>query len=224
MRTSQIIVEEIMLEPRRAARISCPPWLVPAPGQYLLTTGMFDESAATARPVFSSGSWAGGFFAAPPLPAPQKWHPGAAFHLRGPCGRGFSLPPAARKIILASDGDSCARVLALLEPALEKGASVLLISDAPPPNLPAALEILPAAALPESLPWADFLAIETARERLPQLLAMLASAPLARRVQALVDAPLACHGLAGCGACAITLTPRQGVKLACKDGPVFELQ
>jgi NAD(P)H-flavin reductase len=37
----------------------------------------------------------------------------------------------------------------------------------------------------------------------------------------LVVAPMPCGGLAECGVCAVTT--RRGWKLACKDGPVFDL-
>ena len=49
----------------------------------------------------------------------------------------------ARRVALADFEGSCARVLALLEPALTQKASVVLLTDQPPSGLPAALEILP---------------------------------------------------------------------------------
>jgi hypothetical protein len=39
--------------------------------------------------------------------------------------------------------------------------------------------------------------------------------------QALVITPMPCGGIAECGVCAVTA--RRGWKLACKDGPVFDL-
>jgi dihydroorotate dehydrogenase electron transfer subunit len=226
-------IEEIYLEGRIAARISCPSALAPAPGQYLLATCRSDPDAALAQPLYSAGECRGGFFAAPPLPA--HWLPGADLDLRGPLGRGFSLPPSARRVALAAFDGSCARVLALLEPALTGGAGVVLLSDQPPEGLPAALEILPLAALAETAPWADYLALEVRRENLPELVDLLLpnikesyahgkSLPArAGRAQALVDTPLPCGGLAECGACTVSLRPGTPLKLACKDGPVFDL-
>jgi hypothetical protein len=39
--------------------------------------------------------------------------------------------------------------------------------------------------------------------------------------QVLITTPMPCAGLAKCGACAIA--SRRGWKLACEDGPVFDL-
>ena len=226
-------IDEIYLDGRRAARIACPPALVPAPGQYLLATVSSNTAAAIAQPVYSAGTCATGFYAAPPLPA--YWLPGAVLELRGPIGHGFSLPPSARKVLLAAFDGSCARILALLEPSLAQKASVVLLTDQARTDLPAALEILPTTALPETYLWADYLAIEIRREHLPDLLEMLipdrkSSFPQSKNIpsrlgsaQVLVETPVPCAGLADCGVCAVNLRPGRGFKLACKDGPVFDL-
>ena len=233
MHTATGCIEEIYLDGYRAARISCPVSLVPAPGQYLLATASTDPHAPLAQPLFSAGACPGGFYSAPPLPG--NWLPGARLNLRGPLGRAFSLPAAARRVALAAFDGDCARVLALLEPALTQKASVLLLAEQPPAGLPAALEILPLSALAESAPRSENLAIKLRRERLPELFnllspdlndAKLRGKPIPPRssfVQILVDTPLPCAGLAECGACAVRLRPGTGYKLACKDGPVFDL-
>ena len=233
MHTATGCIEEIYLDGRRAARISCPPALVPAPGQYLLATASSDPDAPLAQPLFSAGACPGGFYAAPALPV--NWLPGAGLNLRGPFGRAFSLPAAARRVALAGLEGSCARVLALLEPALAQKASVVLLTGQPPSGLPAALEILPLVALAETAPWADYLAIELRREHLPELFNLLNPQPSGGYVrgksipprsgftQALIETALPCGGLAECGACAVSLPPRAEIKLACKDGPVFDL-
>lgn len=233
MHTATGFIEEIYLEGCRAARISCPPALVPAPGQYLLATANSDADAALAQPVYSAGACPGGFYAAPPLP--DRWLPGAGLNLRGPLGHGFSLPASARQVALAAFDGNCARVLALLEPALAQKAGVVLLTDQPPAGLPAALEILPLAALPETAVWAAYLAIELHRERLSQLLNLLPGRfksgcarensipPRSGCAQVLVDTPMPCGGLAKCGVCAVSLRPGVEFKLACKDGPVFDL-
>ena len=188
--------------------------------------------AALAQPLFSSGLCPGGFFLAPPLPT--GWFPGLELNLRGPLGRGFSLPPAARSVALAAFDGQSARLLALLAPALAQKAGVVLLADLPPEGLPAALEIMPLAALPETAPWADYLALDLLRESLPELRDLLNLGPGGAYahgknsrpggvVQALVETPLPCGGIADCGVCAVRPGNSSAFKLACKDGPVFDL-
>ncbi len=229
MHTAKGFIEEIFLHSRWAARIACPPALIPAPGQYLLATPLSEPLPVLAQPLFSAGVCLGGFYAAPPLPA--NWLPGAVLRLRGPLGHGFSLPPGARKVALAAPHGNSARLLALLEPALAQKASVALLSSQPPAGLPAALEILPSAALPEILPWADYLAIDLPRQHLPGMLSLLLQGepqskrlpPRAGRAQILVQTPLPCGGLANCGVCSVELPAAPGQRLACQDGPVFDI-
>lgn len=231
MHSAKGCIEQIFLDERRAARISCPPALVPAPGQYLLASATTDPAAVLAQPLFAGSPCPGGFYAAPPLPA--HWLPGLELSLRGPLGRGFSLPASARAVALAAFDGLAGRLLALLEPALAQNASVVLLADQPPAGLPAAVEILPLAALPETAPWADYLAVALPRERLPAVLDQLipgrkssythASTAPGGSTQLLVETPLPCGGLAECGACAVTLRSAHAYKLACKDGPVFDL-
>ena len=226
------IIEQIYLDERRAARITCAPGLIPGPGQYLLASNRSEPYMTLAQPIYASGAWAGGFYAAGPLPAGVNWLPGAILDIRGPLGHGFNLPPATRKVALAALEGSGARVLALLEPALSQNASVVLLCDQPPAGLPAALEILPTAALAEIGGWADYLACQVHRERLLELLKLLnpertgqskSLAPRANHVQVLVETAVPCGGLAECGACAVNLKAGREFKLACKDGPVFDL-
>ncbi|NOY99226.1 MAG: hypothetical protein GXP40_08505 [Chloroflexi bacterium] len=215
---------EIFLDgDKTAGRILCQPRLIPAPGQYLLADSVFGSDSPLPVPVFPTDSTADGFITAPALPA--DWSPGTRLRLRGPLGRGFSLPRTARRIVLAALGETPARVLALLPPALRQDASLALLCDTPPPELPAEIEIRPLSALPEARIWADYLALDLPRAALPALRARLGLAPEApapANVQALVTTPVPCGGLGECGVCA--LKTKRGWKLACKDGPVFDLR
>jgi hypothetical protein len=72
--------------------------------------------------------------------------------------------------------------------------------------------------------WADLLVIDLPNERLPVLRNDLGLGPYDRipiPVQALIAIPMPCGGLADCGVCAVPAV--KGYKLACKDGPVFDL-
>jgi NAD(P)H-flavin reductase len=202
---------------RAAARILCPPLLVPAPGQYLLAHDGSD--APLPVPVFPAGSAADGFLAAPSLP--RTWSPGTHLHLRGPLGRGFSLPLTARRVALLAWDDSPARLLALLPSALKQGAAITLVCKSAPRDLPMEVEVQPLQALGEALSWADFLAVDAGRESLPGLRSRLGEQNQATaEIQVLLRTQMPCGALAECGVCAVRT--RGGWKMACKDGPVFD--
>ncbi len=224
MRTSIARVREIQSQAGGlAAWIDCPTAAIPAVGQYTLAVNPEDESALVASPVFLAERGADGFLAAPPVPA--QWMPGTTLILRGPLGYGFSLPVMARRVALAAFDETADRLLPLVSLALAQGAAVALFNDAALPSLPSAVEAYPFNSLPELLAWADFLALCLPIAALPELrsrLGMGIHERLSCPAQALVLAAMPCGGLAECGVCAIP-APR-GWKLACKDGPVFNLE
>ena len=215
------ILERFLNDRRAAARIACPPTLIPAPGQYLLAHNLASDDPL-AVPVFLAGDSPEGFLAAPPLP--RTWYPGMTLSLRGPLGRGFTLPASARRVALAAIDVSPAYLLALIQPALALGAAVALVCDSPPDDLPADVEIHSLAAFGEVSRWADYLALAAPRASLPELRARLGrgNPPKFPTVaQVLIVAPMPCGSLADCGVCSVD--GRGGVRLACKDGPVFDL-
>lgn len=204
-----------------AARLSCPPGLVPAPGQYLLAH-LPDSDDPLPIPVFPAGFTGDGFLAAPSLP--DNWMPGTGLCLRGPLGHGFNLPLSARRVTLAAFDDAPARLLGLLDLALKQNAAVVLACEAIPPGLPADVEVHPLADLPELMRWADYLAVDLDRAHLSGLresLGLAGQAQVLCEAQVLVITPMPCGALAECDVCAVPV--RRGHLLACKDGPVFPL-
>jgi hypothetical protein len=204
------------------ARISCPAGAVPSPGQYLQAIGPRDTDAALPWVVFPSEIEPGSFVAAAPFPT--RWTPGTELSLRGPLGHGFRLPQAARRIALAALGENVARLLPLAAAALSVDASTAIFTNTPLPFVSASLEIYPLAALPEALPWADFLALDLPLQKLAGLrlcLGLGRDQALTCPTQALILTPMPCATAAECGVCAV---PTRGSrKLACQDGPVFNL-
>ena len=211
-------LREIFLD--GSARIECPPELIPAPGQYLLAHAAASDSPV-ADSVFFSISTSNGFVAAAPIP--HVWAPGTSLNLRGPLGHGFTIPIAARKIALLAFDDSPARLQGLIPLALKQGAEVVLLSDSPVNNLPEVVEVQPLQATQEILHWADFAAIDAARENLNQLREMMGQGNQARarcEAQVLVRTQMPCGALAECGVCAVVVHHQW--KMTCKDGPVFD--
>lgn len=220
MQTTKGFIDEIYLDGRRAARFTCPSALIPAPGQYLLAYAASDSNSPLAYPVYAAGICPGGFYAAPALP--PNWLPGLELTLRGPLGHGFNLPVASRFVALAAFGETCARLLALLKPALAQKAAVVLLTDNPPNDLPSAVEISPLSALPETIQWADYLAIDISRATLSETLKPIQHLVNSGYAQVFIETAVPCGGVGECGLCAVSL--RKGYKLACKDGPVFDLK
>jgi hypothetical protein len=205
------------------AWIACIPQAVPAPGRYIMALGKSRDDWLS-HPLFSAGSGQGGFLAAPPIPS--SWRPGDELYLHGPYGRGFSMPAATRRLALVSLGITPARLMPLVRQALEDHAAVALFADGPTPEMPPAVEVNALRELPEALGWCDYLAVDLPIERwneIRMLLRLGEGAPsLSIPAQVLVAAEMPCAGMADCGVCA--LSSRKKMRLACKHGPVFELE
>lgn len=217
-------VEVFSLGESRAGVLDLPRSAWPKPGQYLpaqslttatptiLPTHLFNVSTDPAR------------LALAPLPA--NWQPGDVVAYLPPQGRGFRLPPTARRVALCALGAAPIRLFPLIAQALSQDAAVTLFCDPQPTTdvlhwIPSVVEIAPLAALTENLTWPDYLAADLRRDSLPKLAEILTEDKLPFEAQALVRTAMPCHGVGECGVCAVET--RHGTKLACVGGPVFDL-
>ena len=154
--------------------------------------------------------------------APEAtWRNGDTLVTYGPLGKGFTPSASAKKWLLASFHSSPDKVLALIQPGLEGGAALALFANRLPTNLPPQVEWV--ESLEEALAWADYLALDLPLNMLSSLGDRLGLSPGDRfpyTAQVLINQALPC-GIGTCHACAIK--SRQGWALACKEGPVFEL-
>jgi hypothetical protein len=217
MHTGTGQVEELLLEDGyRYVRVSCPPNLIPAPGQYVLASDGSD--APLPVPLFYTDSAPQGFVAQ--VPATAAWRPGLMLYLRGSLGRGFSLPLLARRVGLVAFGESPARLRGLIRPALKQDADVVLVSSFAPESFPDDVEVQPLSALRDIFEWADYAAFDVARENLPSLREELRRQDRRMEAQVLIRTAIPCGGVAECGVCAVHF--RHDWKLACRDGPVFD--
>jgi len=222
MQAEGIIKELVLLDGKPSSRIQCDPSLIPTSGQYLLAYAGGSDSPLAAS-VFSAKSSADGFLAAPPIP--NSWNLGAHLNLRGPLGHGFILPKDARRVALIAFDDYPMRLLPMLDAALKQEASVVLICRTPPDDLPLQIEVQPISALLDICDWADTIAMDAARESLPELKKMLGRGSqfiVRNEAQILIRTSMPCGAIAECGVCAIE--SHRGQLLACKDGPVFNLR
>lgn len=211
------ILEVVLADGCRYARISCPDTLIPAPGQYLLANDGSDSPFAV--PIFYTDFAPQGFI----THIPRQWNPGQSLRLRGPLGRGFTLPLNARKVGLVAFYDSPAFLRGLIRPSLNQSASVVLVCDGAVDDLPDEVEVQPFSGLEDILEWADYIAMDVDRGNLPGLRERLEKRnqlPAVRDAQVLIRTNMPCGGVAECGVCAVIT--RSGWQMACKDGPVFD--
>ncbi len=212
----------MLLDGVPAVRIHCLPGLIPAPGQYL-SAYQPGSTSPLAEILFRASLERDGFLAAPPVPS--EWRPGIHLDLRGPLGHGFALPANARRVALIAVDDSPRRLLALVEPALKQDASITLVCDRPPDDLPLRIEAQPLSVLGDVVDWADYAAFDASRESLVGLGRIVLRAAGGRglpQAQVLVRVVMPCGALADCGVCSVKLN--DGIALACDAGPVFDLK
>jgi hypothetical protein len=201
--------------------LACPRGIQPNPGQYLLACSSVETEPLPVA-LFPASLPGTEIALAPPLPS--AWMPGSRLILRGPLGRGFDLPRGVEKLALAAFHTPPALLFPLARLALDRGAAVAFYSALPPAGLPLEVEILPLDMLADALAWADALA---AAFPIAALAAFRRACGLAvhqrfqPHAQALILTPLPCGGTAECGLCSVPTA--RGGKLACKDGPVFDL-
>jgi hypothetical protein len=232
MQTNTGKISLIQIEPdgNRAAQIDCDPRLVPPPGGYLLAHNPSEHEAVLGNILFPVGLPGGlevGSHSGPVGlgPIPRSWHPGTKLALRGPLGRSFSLQPAVQSLALIALGETAGRLLPLIPLALQNNIDVAIFCETPLPPLPPVIEVRSLRAIPDAVAWADFLALDIPLENIPVLRETLQLGPydyLPCPAQVLVTTPMPCAGIAECGVCALPKR-RKGYALACKDGPVFNL-
>ncbi len=222
MQAAATIAELVLMDGAAAARITCAPGLIPAPGQYLLA-GDDDGIRALATELFAVRAFADGFVAEGP--APRMWRPGSRIVLRGPLGHGFALPRAARRVALVAWDRNPRRLLPLFDLALQQDALVTLVCDDPPDELPLQVEVQPLAEFGAVCAWSDYAAIDVQRESLKSLqheFTAQGRPKMGGEAEALLRVPMPCGGLAECGVCNVKVGKRP--RLACIDGPVFDLK
>ena len=213
------VAELTLLDGMAAARLVCASGLIPAPGQYVLAhPGGIDPPLAAA--LFGTETFNDGFLVASAVPS--SWVPGTQLYLRGPLGHGFMLPAAARRIALIPFKCSSRTLLSLLKPALLQEASVVLVAESIPEDLPLQVEAQPPGSLLDVCQWADFLALDIPRELLRDLRTAFQPERTLVKVegQILIRTPMPCGALASCGVCTVEIRGR--ARLACEDGPVFD--
>jgi dihydroorotate dehydrogenase electron transfer subunit len=169
--------------------------------------------------------------------------PGPTVNLIGPLGCGFEVDAAARHLLLVAATAHLPPLLPLTQRGLEQERSVTLLLSTPTAAALYPIQLLPPALevhivttdgsaghggsvldlLPDLACWADCVCIADDPATYPALAEIVRQvrvAPGRRFAQALVTPPMVC-GVGACQGCAVEM--RRGIRLACTDGPVFDL-
>lgn len=159
-------------------------------------------------------------------PIPPGWAPGDEITFLPPQGRGFSPPETIHRAALLAMGVSPARLLPLISTVNSSRASITLFCDPAPAKdllnfIPSAVEVASVADLQENLDWPDYLAVDLELPGLPELSNTFDWEVFQGEAQALIRTAMPCHGVGNCGVCSVKTN--RGWRLACTDGPVFNL-
>ncbi len=168
---------------------------------------------------------------------------GDSLDLIGPLGKGFSIQPQQRRLLLVAEAAHVSPLLALMQLQLARQGGVVLLLQGqtvtdllPPGALPPSVEYYTATAdgsagdadalgalLVSTLLWADALAAAGSTgflRRLQRRLEEVRPQPYRGFAQAVAPVPLPC----GAGACLACLVDTgRGYHRACQRGPVFDL-
>ena len=189
------------------------------PGQYLSARAEGDILAAALFPCGMDGK---GF--TPSLELPVTWQPGVSLFIRYPLGKGFAVPPSARQLLMVSATGNPLRLLPAAGAVLAGGGEAALFSYSQPDDISPEIELLTRDELADACAWADCIIGDTSIDNLHVWKGMVTRGETAtskRNIQVLIDTPMACHGTADCGVCAVKT--KHGWINACSDGPVFQL-
>jgi dihydroorotate dehydrogenase electron transfer subunit len=221
MKINTILIQEISSTLNgQAIGISYQLSSVPAPGEYYLAfapgSSQVLPTALFPYEIGSESLTLCGYF-------PSEWQPGTPINIQGPLGEGFYPPSIAGKItLLALEPSLSDRLYALMLQSLSRGLAVAWVADTLPEQFPPQVELLEVSDLLEAVTWSDYTAAAVTLTGLGTLLNKFDRHPeLKKKVDVLLDSPMVC-GNARCGVCAVET--KKGWKLACKDGPVFNLE
>lgn len=165
--------------------------------------------------------------------------PGQSLDVRGPLGRPVRLTPGARRLLLIGEAIGVAPLIWLADEECARGRSVTILLVAPDGVLPYPLDLIqpeaevvtadtaakPAAfarIVPELADWSDQIVLSTSESLRREVVEALRPLPFRRPCTALLAPPMPC-GSGICGVCAVAVR-RRGTRLACVDGPAFELR
>ncbi len=216
-----------------------------APGRFVLA----DLGGYLRTPIFPAWLEDEGFdVLIPPGHPAATLRPGDEVNLIGPLGQGFEIPTTTSRLLLVADTAHLPVLLPLTQSRnrvfqKKPGFSIALLLSAPTVAelylirlLPPALEVHTATAdgsaghggsalnlFPDLVRWADCVCIADDPATYPALAETVREVrvgPGHRFAQALVVPPMAC-GVGACHGCGVEVA--RGTKLACTDGPVFDL-
>lgn len=163
---------------------------------------------------------------------------GQAVNLLGPLGKGFTLQPQSRNLLLLADAIRAPLLFTLIESLLDRGGRVTLLvygdnaalaTLMPLLSIPvevrqATTEALWTEQIRELTPWADQIALALPNVQLPAVAALIRQQRFrvdANFAQALFEADLLC-GVGACLACVVPVR-NGGHTRACVHGPVMGL-
>jgi hypothetical protein len=202
--------------------------LVFVPGQYLAVSSRFEQDNQIPLSLFIENSNKNEISIG--SPAPPNWYPGHEIMFRGPLGQGFCLPLMFTRLALVGFDDNPNRLMALVNHTFNQNVDIVMAGDfisnpVIARDIPAHVELTKLDRLDDLFSWADYIAVDLPLFRIQELNKILRTTPINSprgEMQVLIYTSMPCAAIAECGICAVKTI--KGYKLACQDGPVFNLK
>ncbi len=228
MKTQNAVVHQVSQRfglPAIALKAEQP--LVFVPGQYLAVSSRFEQDNQIPFTLFIESSSNNEISIG--SPAPPNWYPGQEITFRGPLGQGFSPPAMLKRLALVGFDDNPNRLMALVNHTFNQNVDIVMAGDfisnpVIARDIPAHVELTKLDHLDDLFTWADYIAMDVPSFKIQELNEILqsTSSKIPRGdIQVLIFTSMPCAAIAECGICAVKTV--KGYKLACQDGPVFNL-
>jgi hypothetical protein len=200
--------------------------LVFVPGQYLAASSRSEPDNQIPLSLFIESSTKNEIS----ISAPPNWYPGHEITFRGPLGQGFSLPVMLKHLALVGFDDNPNRLMAFVNHTLDQNIDIVMAGDfisnpVIARDIPAHVELTKLDHLDDLFSWADFIALDVPSYRIQELSRILqttSAKSIRGDMQVLIFTSMPCAAIAECGICAVKTI--KGYKLACQDGPVFNMK
>ncbi len=156
------------------------------------------------------------------LPQDKHREIGSQLNIKGPFGKGFSIDPLAKNILLLNGNETGPALMPLMDDAIKKKLNIAYIGEQESFDFPSEIEMLPEKEFLDAYQWAERCYVEVSSENKNSLINRFRQIVFHdKKTEVYLHTPVLCSGNADCMICSVET--KSGFVKTCKDGNVFWL-